>query len=282
LTPIYGVRQMPNSLAWATHLDVLPVSTEIERRDGYAVVRSPSNPTHYFGNLLLFDDPPRAGDGSRWEELFAAEFGHDPRIHHCTLLWDRIDGDPGSAQAEFLTRGYDLDDSIGLVAAPGQLRPHPREHGEVEIVTLDPHGDDDLWEAVLELQTATRDQRFEETRYRAYSRRRLDDLREHFRAGRGAWYVAVQPDTGEVAASCGVVVTDGRGRFQAVETAPVHRRRGIASRLVVEAGRRAETQGAGQLVIVADTGYHALGLYESLGFERREHVLGVWRVAREE
>jgi ribosomal protein S18 acetylase RimI-like enzyme len=35
-------------------------------------------------------------------------------------------------------------------------------------------------------------------------------------------------------------------------------------------------------VIVAETGYHALDLYESLGFERREHVLGVWRMASEE
>jgi ribosomal protein S18 acetylase RimI-like enzyme len=274
---------MPSSLAWETHLDVLPVSAEIERRDGYTVVRSPSNPTHYFGNLLLFDDPPRAGDGARWQELFALELGHDTRIHHCTLVWDRVDGELGSARSEFLERGYDLDDNIGLVADRGQLRPHPRENRQVEIVTLDPRGDERLWEGVLELQTENRDARHAESTYRAYSRRRLDDLREHFRAGRGAWYAAVQPDTGEVVASCGVVVTDGRGRFQAVDTALAHRRRGIASRLVVDAGRRAESQGgAEQLVIVADTGYHALGLYESLGFERREHTLGVWRVSREE
>jgi ribosomal protein S18 acetylase RimI-like enzyme len=30
-------------------------------------------------------------------------------------------------------------------------------------------------------------------------------------------------------------------------------------------------------VIVADEHYHALGLYESLGFERAERVLGVCR-----
>jgi ribosomal protein S18 acetylase RimI-like enzyme len=34
---------------------------------------------------------------------------------------------------------------------------------------------------------------------------------------------------------------------------------------------------AGRLVIVADAGYHALGLYESLGFERRERVHTVCR-----
>lgn len=149
-------------------------------------------------------------------------------------------------------------------------------------MTLDPFGDERLWEGVLDLQTANREARFAEATHRAFSRRRLDDLREHFRAGQGAWYAAVTPDTAEVVASCGVVVTDGRGRFQAVDTARSHRRRGIASRLVVEAGRRAENQGAEQVVIVAETNYHALGLYESLGFERREHVLGVWHVAQEE
>ena len=38
---------------------------------------------------------------------------------------------------------------------------------------------------------------------------------------------------------------------------------------------RCEDFGAERLVIAADAGYHALGLYESLGFERREHVFGV-------
>jgi hypothetical protein len=33
-------------------------------------------------------------------------------------------------------------------------------------------------------------------------------------------------------------------------------------------------------VIVADPGYHALGLYESLGFERAEHVVGGCRWPR--
>jgi ribosomal protein S18 acetylase RimI-like enzyme len=76
--------------------------------------------------------------------------------------------------------------------------------------------------------------------------------------------------------SCGAVVTAGRGRFQAVDTALAHRPRGIASRLVVEAARRAsEDDGAKRLVIVADADYHALELDESLGFTRAEHVFGV-------
>jgi hypothetical protein len=52
----------------------------------------------------------------------------------------------------------------------------------------------------------------------------------------------------------------------------------ICSRLVVEAARHATAEYVAQrFVIVADLHYHALGLYESLGFAPREHVLRVCR-----
>ena len=51
----------------------------LERREGYLVVRSPQNPLHHWGNFLLFDEPPAAGDGERWEALFEAEFADTPR-----------------------------------------------------------------------------------------------------------------------------------------------------------------------------------------------------------
>jgi len=259
---------------------VLPLDRVVERRDHYLVVRSPGNPAHYWGNLLLFDEAPAAGDGARWEALFDAELGADPRVRHRTFAWDRTDGELGAAREEFVARGYELDESVGLVAAADLVRPHPRENREVVVRELDPaHGaDEELWHAVLELQVAGRDERHDEDAHRAFSRARLEDRRALFRAGRGAWYVALDPTSGDVAGSCGIVVTAGRGRFQVVETAPAHRRRGVCSRLVVEAARRAaELHAADRFVIVADLGYHALGLYESLGFERAERVAGVSR-----
>jgi len=60
--------------------------------------------------------------------------------------------------------------------------------------------------------------------------------------------------------------------------ADTYRRRGIASRLLVDvAADAARAYGAKQLVIVADAAYHAVGLYESLGFERTERAFGVCR-----
>ena len=73
-------------------------------------------------------------------------------------------------------------------------------------------------------------------------------------------------------------MTGARGRFQAVDTAAAHRRKSVCSRLVVEAARAAAADhGAERLVICADPDYHALGLYESLGFRPRERVAGACR-----
>jgi ribosomal protein S18 acetylase RimI-like enzyme len=274
---------VPRSLVWATSLDVLPVDRRVESRDGYLAVRSPSNPTHYWGNYLLFDQPPRTGERDRWEALFDAEFSVEPEVRHRTFAWDRTDGAVGAAREEFLGHGYDLDESIGLVATPDRLRQHARANRSVTVRELDPAVDADhrLWAAVAELQLQNRDPAQNEQDYRTFTRARLTDLREHFRAGHGGWYVAIDPASNEVAASCGVVVKEGRGRFQFVDTALAYRRRGICSRLVVEAAQRSAAQhGADRYVIVADADYHAVGLYESLGFQREERVTGVCRWPR--
>src|SRR5438132_11887895 len=268
------------SLVRATEIDVLPLDRVVARRDDYLVVRSPRNPEHYWGNRLVFDDPPASGDGERWEGVFAAEFSGDERVRHLTLAWDRADGSLGAAREELLTHGFDLELLVGLVARPQDIRTHPRENAAVRVRALDHTcgADAPLWAQVVELRVASRDARFAEDAHRRFCIERQKELRELFRAGRGAWYVALDESGREVQGSCGVVVTAGRGRYQAVDTAEAHRRRGICSRLVVEAARASASRyGARQLVICADPDCHALGLYESLGFAPAERAAGVCR-----
>jgi ribosomal protein S18 acetylase RimI-like enzyme len=262
------------SLVWATDIDVLPLDRIVERREGYVLIRSPSNPSHWWGNFLLFDEPPEAGDGGRWEALFETEFGQEPGVRHRAFAWDRVDGSEGEAEAEFISRGYEPERAVGLLAAPSELQPHPRQN-EVVLVRRLSEADDELWEQVLELQLAMEDRSDEQL----FIRRRLHDQRALFQAGRGGgWYVALDPVTGEVVGSLGIVVTGGRARFQTVDTAPAHQRRGICSRLVVEAARHAAQHwSVRQFAIVAAADYHALGLYESLGFQARERVAGACR-----
>ena len=275
---------VPRSLVWATSIDVLPPDHVVERRDGYLVVRSPGNPGHWWGNLLLFDEAPVPGDGERWEALFAKEFAAEPRTRHRTFAWDRAGDVRGAADTEFIARGYSLDLHLGLIATPEEIHPHPRANRKVEVRALDPTADgpdERRWNQVLEIQVAARDrERVPEEAHRDFSRARQAELRVLFRAGRGAWYVAIDGD--QVAGSMGIVVSSGRARYQAVDTAAAYRRRGICSRLLVDAARHAvAAYGATRLVIVADPEYHAAGLYESVGFRPVERVCGVCRSPRE-
>ncbi len=264
---------LPRSLVWATDIDVLPADRILLRRTSYWVVRSPANPGHFWGNFLIFDTPPRAGDGSRWQAAFAAEF---PDLEHCTLAWDVTDGTLGAARTEF--PGFALERAVGLVAAPDALTPHPRAAtAAVTVRALEV--EDAGWDEVLDLwvtQNADQADPQPSEMYRAYARRRLAELRALFAAGRGAWFVA-EAD-GRVVGSLGVVVTGDRARYQSVDTRLAYRGRGIASRLVFEAGQRVSAAWpVSSLVIAADPDYHALGIYASLGFAPVEEVSGMCR-----
>ena len=85
-------------------------------------------------------------------------------------------------------------------------------------------------------------------------------------------------------AQLGIVTGDklsgpGRlARYQNVETHPSARRRGLAGTPVWHAGQETLSKGnADTLVIVADPDYHAIGVYESLGFTVTQHQISFIR-----
>ncbi len=268
-----------DSLVWATDIDVLSLDHTLERRDGYWVVQSPSNPTFWWGNFLLFDEPPARGDGARWEALFEVENRGRPEVTHRSFAWDRTDGGIGDADWELLPRGYELERTVGLVASPDQICPHRRANSQVEIRALDPRPghDGDLWQAAMDVwlaQTPPQDQ----SAYRvSFLQRRQAGLRQLFKDGdRGTWYLALL--NGEAVGALGIVVTGGRARYQTVDTIEAHRGTGVATRLVVDAAAHAAaTQQIDHFVMAADPDYHAIDIYESIGFERAELVVGALR-----
>jgi RimJ/RimL family protein N-acetyltransferase len=268
------------SIIRRTDIAALPVSCEVQRRDGYLVVRSPSNPGHYWGNLLLFDDAPGAGDGPRWEQRFDAEFAGCPGIDHRTFAWDRNDGELGAAREELLERGYTFEDTVGLEAGSDEIRPHPRESRDVVVRALDHagSGDDALFDQVIHLQRLESLAAFDAPGQLEYGRARMADLRELFATRGGAWFVAIDPEIDRVVGSCGIVVVDDeRGRYQTVDTITSHRGRGICSRLLVEAASIIhERHGTSRFVIGADPDYHAVKIYESLGFQPVERTAGAY------
>ncbi len=50
----------------------------------------------------------------------------------------------GCAREEFIARGYELEEGVGLVATPDRVCPHPRENREVKVRALgrDPGADE--------------------------------------------------------------------------------------------------------------------------------------------
>jgi GNAT superfamily N-acetyltransferase len=264
-----------SSLVLATDIDVLEHNHVLARLDGYWVVQSPTNPTFWWGNFLLFDEAPAAGDGDRWENLFEEAFGAHAEVTHRTFAWDRTDGRAGAADRELVARGYELERTTGLIATPAEITPHVRADSVADVRVLDPNADEPLWDQVIAVQMAQAAGEYQDAGYHeTFSRRRQAALRELFRdERRGGWYVAVLDD--QVVGSLGIVVTGGRARYQSVDTVEAHRGKGIATRLVVEAARHAASrQEIDHFVIAADPEYHAIGIYESVGFRPRESVVG--------
>ena len=257
------------SLGYRTDLLVLARSARITDRGDHLVIESPGNPSYYWGNLLLFPGPPGPGDHERWRALFARELGSREGVQHETFGWDGTDGATGEVEP-FLAAGFELDRCHVLTAR--EVRRPERRDRDAECRRLSSEED---WRSLLALDLACND-RIEAEPYRVFAEKRLAELRRSLAAGAGAWHGAFVE--GRLVASLGLIAGEGLGRYQAVQTHPDFRRRGLCARLVVEAARdAAERLGVEQLVLVADRGSAAERIYRSCGFEGTEQQLGLCR-----
>jgi len=95
------------SLGWRTDLNFARFDGELIERDDCLVVRTPSNPTYWWGNFLLFDHAPQAGDCAEWSRRFEAEIGrHQAESSHTTFGVDARDG--FELPDDFVQRGFTL------------------------------------------------------------------------------------------------------------------------------------------------------------------------------
>ena len=224
---------------------------EITDRGDYTVVRSPDNPTFWWGNFLLLAGWPEPGTGDGWLARFAAEF---PQAEHLALGVD-AGHEPAQVPPEFLAAGLEFERATVLSCAA--VQPPPRQNTEAEIRRLE---SDDDWEQSRDLGIRCYGYGGPYLDRRARARRRLTQL------GRAAWFGAFTD--GRLLSQLGVCDTGGGlARYQDVETDPGARRRGLAGTLVWRAGVfAAGAFGAGTLVIVADPAEEAIRVYRACGF----------------
>jgi ribosomal protein S18 acetylase RimI-like enzyme len=234
------------------------VGGTVEQRDRYLVVRTDANPTFYWGNFLLFPEPPKPGEPEQWLAAFDAEF---PDARHVAIGVDGVDGSLGAAD-EMRTLGFTEDVSV-VLTAPDLLQPRPLEAG----VDLHLPRHDEEWAQTVEFRIAVDED--DSDLHRTFVERRAGEFRSLTAAGHGV-YVAAFVD-GVARAALGLFAEDGLARFQSVETHPDFRGRGLASALLVEAARLVRNQHRiEQLVIVADPSYRAIDIYRRLGFTDTE------------
>jgi GNAT superfamily N-acetyltransferase len=250
------------SVGLATDLELAATRGTIDDRGGYLVVATPDDPTYYFGNMLVLPAPPQVGEVGYWSRKFAEELGRDPAIRHVTFRWDGIAGDVGAAD-ELAAAGFKVEVSQVLSArtinAPRvELDVRPLAAREVT--------------QTAELEYADADRHDEA--FRQFLLRRAVWKQSLVATGKAMWFGAF--DRGVLVGSLGLVALGTRARYQDVQTAATHRKRGIAAALLAAAAREV-LPSIQELVIVAEPDSAASRVYERIGFRAIERVASACR-----
>jgi ribosomal protein S18 acetylase RimI-like enzyme len=252
-----------SSLAFRTDLAMLEHSgSHIEDHGTHLVVRTPDNPTYWWGNFLLLPSAPADDrEAAAWLTAFEREF---PGTRHRAF---GVDGHDGSVDdlAPFAARGLSTECSSVMTAT--SVHEPPRPNVDATYRRLESDAD---WAQQVQLDQAGEEpgtHTLEFVTARAEAERRLVD------AGYGAWWGAFED--GRLQASMGLfTASPGLARFQNVKTHPDARGRGLAGTLVHRVSRYGfDELGAQTLVMVADPDYLAIRIYRSVGFADTERQL---------
>ena len=254
---------------------------------GCRVIRTPSNPTFYWGNYLLFDRAPSSGDARRWPALFERLIvAEQPLCRHRAFGW--LEDAPGDLGG-FLADGYTPNNAVVMQTTGVPTAPAPRLDARLRPLASDGAEAEREWSALVDLSVATRSPEFDKEAYRVFARRSVERWRALVHAGRGHWFGAFiggpSPWPRLVAALGVYAEAEPEGgerlaRYQSVMTDADYRRRGLCRALIATAARYARDElGADRLIIVAAAGEMPEQLYAGLGFVAAGLQRGLQRLA---
>ena len=253
-------------LGWRTDLALLEISGSLlEDRGDHVVVRTPDNPTFWWGNFVMLAGPPAdAADARQWVGVFEAEF---PGTRHRTFGIDGTGGSVADGDA-FAPHGFETEVSTVMTATSVHEPARPNHDA-----TYRPLESDADWEQQVELTMVG-----EEIGYdREFCEGRARQHRGLVEAGHGQYWGAFED--GHLLSSMGLFrASPGLARFQTVKTHPDARGKGLAGTLVHEISRFGFADlDAETLVMVADPEYLAIRVYRSVGFTDTEVQIGTER-----
>lgn len=262
-----------DSLAFQTDLYFHRFTGVVLEYEDYLVVKTPTNPTFFWGNLLYFKNPPNDLSIKKWQQIFYQQF-KTMNVQHMTLAWDSTIGEEGEASL-FLADGFNLEKSSIMLADKIE---RPDKINDQLIIR--PIMNEIDWEKVLQNHVECRASHFNENLYRKFADKRIADYRLMIKEGMGVWMGAFLGD--KLIGDLGFFFQNGLGRFQVVGTHPDFRRIGVCSTLLYKTCLFAlENLNIKKLVIVADPDYHAIKVYESVGFKKHQIQIGLCKFNKE-
>lgn len=257
------------SLGYRTDVALLRFGgTQVEEHDDHLVIRSPHNPTFWWGNFLLLARVPAAEACEAWLDRFAEAL---PEADHVALGFATTNGTVDELRW-FAERGFHVEASTVMTATVV----HEPTHQNRAAVYRGLDSDED-WAQSVELSMRCHEQDHRPTNHRTHVTAKAQTNRGLVKGGHGGWFGAFVG--GRLVAQMGLLAASpGLARFQAVETDPEYRRQGLARSLVHHLSRFGfDALAARTLVMVADPDYFAIDLYRAVGFAPTETQLQIER-----
>lgn len=255
------------SLAFQTDLFFHRFSGVVLEYEDFLVVKTPGHPTYFWGNLIYFSSPPTNDSFLKWKMIFRDQF-QSMNVDHMTFSWDSPEG-IGGETSKFIEDGFDLEKSVVMTAteviAPQKINNQ---------IVIRPITTEREWALVIENHVQARALKFNEAPYRKFEKTKMANYKLMVQEHKGVWMGAFLGD--QLVGDLGLFVEGALARFQVVGTHPDFRRQGICSTLIYHTYQEAiERMGAREFIIVADPDYHAMKIYESLGFRSSEMQMGM-------
>lgn len=253
------------SLGLTTELIFMDKECSVTDKGHYTVIKTPSNPSYFWGNYIVFNSAPKAGDFNKWHNIFDEEFKDYPeKLKHYLFAWENED--PKQDLSAFKNAYYKYEKGVALSTT--KINPPPKVNKDIEIRKIITNKE---WQEIIDLQVLCADPIYNTANYTEFKEKQFKNYKRLVQEKRGDWFGAFL--NGKLVADLGVFHKDGIARYQMVGTHPDYRRQGICGTLVYEAGLVALNEyKAKTLVMVADDDYHAASIYESVGFKPNDYI----------
>jgi ribosomal protein S18 acetylase RimI-like enzyme len=261
-----------NNLGFLTDFKLLGANSEVKEYADFFLVKTPLSPTFIEGNCMVLKSPKLLENKANLESRFKTHFETVINQHHVSF---KLMSKPSDELLQaYLQDEYEYDKLavmtyVGAKNIASVLDP--------KIGTIRTFNSNSDWEKWAKNEIEERPMIYTEASFKEYLFARVDVYKELAAKGFGDFYGVFR--NGELLASAGLYIFDGIGRFQQVRTMEKARRQGICKALI----QFIYTENASQMqeaVIVADEEYHALKLYEGLGFKSKQNQYDLTKVIK--